>query len=200
MSIKSSLPLSCGFGLSGASAITTAYAVDALLGLERLQQDLVMVAHTAEVENLTGLGDVCAQYHGGCLVKLAPGEALNAERLGIAEQPIYYRHFSPISTHEVLSDPAAVERINEAADSALQVLGQLTEQEDIELNACIDVCRDFARGADLMRDEAVRKTIDDIQEAGGSSSMIMLGNAVFSTRPFSGASAATLSMGKAQLL
>ena len=47
-----------------------------------------MVAHVAEVENRTGLGDVCSQYHGGCLVKLKEGAPLVADRLPITEQPI----------------------------------------------------------------------------------------------------------------
>ena len=59
--LESPLPLSCGFGLSGASALATAYAVNSLLQVERDEEQLAMIAHVAEVENLTGLGDVCAQ-------------------------------------------------------------------------------------------------------------------------------------------
>lgn len=198
--IESPLPLSCGFGLSGASSLATAYSLDALMGHGRSQEDLAMVAHVAEVENLTGLGDVCAQFHGGCLVKLTPGEPLGAQRLAVEEQPLYYRYFGPISTRAVLSDAPARERINRAADTALHSLDHLSSQEEVDFNACIDVCKSFAVNSDLLRDQAVRDTIEAIEVMGGSASMIMLGNAVFSTRSFAGATQTTLSMGKARLL
>ena len=91
--LTSPLPLGCGFGLSGAASLATAYALNALLHLGKDAETLAMVAHVAEVENRTGLGDVCSQYHGGCLVKLKEGAPLVADRLPITEQPIYYRYF-----------------------------------------------------------------------------------------------------------
>ena len=102
--LTSPLPLGCGFGLSGAAALATAYALNELLHLRKNTESLAMVAHVAEVENRTGLGDVCSQYHGGCLVKLREGAPLVADRLPIAEQPIYYRYFGPIQTSEVLGN------------------------------------------------------------------------------------------------
>ena len=57
--ITSPLPLGCGFGLSGAASLATAYALHELLHLHKDTETLAMVAHVAEVENRTGLGDVC---------------------------------------------------------------------------------------------------------------------------------------------
>jgi len=76
--LESSLQLSGGFGLSGASTLAALWAADDLLGLGNSERELTMMAHVAEVENLTGLGDVCAQFHGGCLVKLTAGDPLAA--------------------------------------------------------------------------------------------------------------------------
>ena len=101
-------------------------------------ETLAMVAHVAEVENRTGLGDVCSQYHGGCLVKLKEGAPLVADRLPIAEQPIYYRYFGPIQTSEVLGNREQTTRINRAADAALRVLQTLTTAEpDPERFKCL---------------------------------------------------------------
>ena len=100
--LTSPLPLGCGFGLSGAASLATAYALNELLHLGKDTETLAMVAHVAEVENRTGLGDVCSQYHGGWLVKLKEGAPLVADRLPITERPIYYRYFGPIQTSEVL--------------------------------------------------------------------------------------------------
>ena len=63
--LTSPLPLGCGFGLSGAASLATAYALNELLHLGKDMETLAMIAHVAEVENRTGLGDVCSQYHGG---------------------------------------------------------------------------------------------------------------------------------------
>ena len=129
---------------------------------------------------------MCAQYHGGCLVKLTPGQPLAAKPMPIAEQPIFYRYFSGIRTRDVLSDPQQASRINAAADVALTALASLSAQKSVEMNECIQVCKQFAQESGLLRDERVRGLIDDIESAGGAASMIMLGNAVFSTSGFEG--------------
>ncbi len=187
VALESPLPLSSGFGLSGAAALATAYAVNALLGLGRPEVELAMAAHVAEVENLTGLGDVCGQYHGGCRVRLKAGHPLAAEPLPVPEQPIYYRSFGPIHTKEILADPVERERINRAAEAALARLAELVRLPSVDFDACIRLAAAFARDSGLLRDERVQGAIRAIEADGGSASMIMLGHAVFSTRPFEGA-------------
>ena len=184
--LTSPLPLGCGFGLSGAASLATAYALNELLHLGKDTETLAMVAHVAEVENRTGLGDVCSQYHGGCLVKLKEGAPLVADRLPITEQPIYYRYFGPIQTSEVLGNREQTLRINRAADAALSVLQTLTRAEpNTELfNACFRVSKRFSVESGLLSDARVIETIEQIEAAGGVASMIMLGNGVFSTHPF----------------
>ena len=186
VNITSPLPLGCGFGLSGAAALATAYALNELLHLHKDAETLAMIAHVAEVENRTGLGDVCSQYHGGCLVKLKEGAPLVADRLPIAEQPIYYRYFGPIQTSEVLGNKEQTARINRAADVALNVLQTLTSAKpNPELfNACFAVSKRFSVESGLLNDVQVIDTIVQIEAEGGVASMIMLGNGVFSTHPF----------------
>ena len=184
--ITSPLPLGCGFGLSGAAALATAYALNELLQTHKDAEELAMIAHVAEVENRTGLGDVCSQYHGGCLVKLKEGAPLVADRLPIAEQPIYYRYFGPIQTSEVLGNREQTARINRAADVALNVLQTLTSAESSPelFNACFTVSKRFSVESGLLGDVQVIDTIAQIEAEGGVASMIMLGNGVFSTHPF----------------
>ncbi len=205
------LPLGCGFGLSGAASLATAYALNGLLHLGKDVETLAMIAHVAEVENRTGLGDVCSQYHGGWLVKLREGAPLVADRLPIAEQPIYYRYFGPIQTSEVLGNREQTIRINRAADAALGVLQTLIgETEELgtnpqnqarinqkpvrnemegrsgghKLKTCFRVSKRFSVESGLLSDTRVIETIEQIEAEGGVASMIMLGNGVFSTHPF----------------
>ena len=187
--ITSLLPLGCGFGLSGAAALATAYALNELLTLHKDSEKLAMTAHIAEVENRTGLGDVCSQYHGGYLVKLKEGSPLTADRLPIAEQPIYYRYFGAIQTSEVLGNSEQTTRINRAADVALRTLQTLTSAKpNADLfNACFAVSKQFSVESGLLSDARVIDTIAGIEAEGGVASMIMLGNGVFSTHSFEGA-------------
>ena len=200
LELDSSLPLSSGFGLSGAATLATAYAVDALLDLGRDPEDLAMAAHVAEVENLTGLGDVCAQFHGGCMVKLREGHPLVAEPLGVPEQPVFYRYFGPIHTREVLSNAEQRARINRAADQSLDQIQALRRGDPVDFDRCIRVSRDFAVESGLLQDQRVREVIERVEKEGGAASMIMLGNAVFSTRPFAGALQTALCTRPAEVL
>ena len=200
--ITSPLPLGCGFGLSGAAALATAYALNELLQKHKDAEVLAMIAHVAEVENRTGLGDVCSQYHGGCLVKLKEGAPLVADRLPIVEQPIYYRYFGPIQTSEVLGNREQTARINRAADVALNVLQTLTSAKSSPelFNACFTVSKRFSVESGLLSDVQVIDTIAQIEAEGGVASMIMLGNGVFSTHPFEDAVKTKLVYNPARLI
>ena len=200
--LASPLPLGCGFGLSGAAALATAYALNELIALRIDNEKLAMIAHVAEVENRTGLGDVCSQYHGGCLVKLKEGAPLVADTLPIPEQPIYYRYFGPIQTSEVLRNTEQTKRINHAADTALTALKKLTNTQinPEMLNDCFAVAKQFSVESGLLSDKRVIDTIAQVETSGGVASMIMLGNGVFSTHAFDGATETQLSKNPARLI
>ncbi|MDE0089423.1 MAG: pantoate kinase [Candidatus Poribacteria bacterium] len=202
VNLTSPLPLGCGFGLSGAAALATAYALNELIETHKENEELAMIAHVAEVENRTGLGDVCSQYHGGCLVKLKEGAPLVADKLPIPEQPIYYRYFGPIQTSEVLRNKEQTKRINRAADTALAALQRLTHTpSNPELfNACFAVAKQFSVESGLLSDKRVINTIAQIEALGGVASMIMLGNGVFSTHAFDGAIETQLSKNPVRLI
>ena len=187
VTLESTLPLSGGFGLSGASALATAFALDAGFELGLAERALGMAAHVAEVTNLTGLGDVCGQFHGGCLAKLMPGDPLAAVTLPVPEQAVFYRYFSPIRTREIIGDPGHATRINAAADAALADMVRLADRRVSAFGEYIAVARRFSMASGLLRHPDVRRIVDEVVAAGGAASMIMLGNAVFATVAFDGA-------------
>jgi pantoate kinase len=198
--IQTDLPLSGGFGLSGASALATAYAGNELLGLGLSENELGMIAHVAEVENLTGLGDVAGQFNGGCLVKLVRGDPLAAVSLPVPEQIVHYRYFSPINTKDIIGHPEKRKRINLAADKALDELTRLKNNNESEFAKYIVVAKEFAILSGLLLDENVKRAIGECEEAGGTASMIMLGNAVFSNVPFTAAKTTRLAKHRVRLL
>jgi pantoate kinase len=197
--IETDLPLSGGFGLSGASSLATAFAVNELLDLGLTENTLAMAAHVAEVENLTGLGDIAGQFNGGCLIKLVPGDPLAAVSLPVPEQIVHYRYFSPINTKDVIGNPEQRQRINAAADTALTELARLQNRDESEFASYISVAKEFSIQSGLLLDEDVKSAIRECEESGGTASMIMLGNAVFSDVPFTGAKTTRLAKRRVEL-
>ena len=198
--IHTELPLSGGFGLSGASSLATAFAVNALLDLGKTERELGMAAHVAEVENLTGLGDIAGQFNGGCLVKLVPGDPLAAITLPVPEQVVHYRYFSPINTKDVIGHPEQRERINAAAAAALEALARLKNRNESGFSSYIAIAKEFSVQSGLLVDENVKAAIDECEAAGGAASMIMLGNAVFADVPFAGAKTTRLAKRRVEVL
>ena len=195
--IKDQLPSGAGFGISGASALATAYALNKLLNLRKSKKELAMVAHRAEVINGTGLGDVGGQFNGGFNMKVKKGKPLAVVNLGIKCVDIYYKFFSKIETKKVINSRWKKRRINKAGDRALKRIMTLKNKT---LDNIIRISKDFAVESGLLKDKRVKNLIEEIENKGGNASMIMLGNAVFSDMPFKGCRKVRVSHNKADLI
>jgi pantoate kinase len=169
---ESDLPLGTGFGVSGAMTLGTALAANDRFGCERSANDLVTLAHRAEVEAGTGLGDVVAQARGGVPIRLDPGAPAHGRLDGVpATRRVEYVTFGDLSTAEVLAgdtDPLVA-----AGDAAL---ARLVDRPT--LPTLVAESRRFARDAGLLTDR-VREAVDAVVDAGGEASMVMLGETVF---------------------
>ena len=185
--IKSKLPLGCGFGLSGASALASAYAINDLLGLKKSNKELAIIAHTAEVENRTGLGDVVNQYYGGFCLKLKPSSYFKVKKLPINDADVYCKYFSRISTKSVITNKKLKNKINETSSTALNNIKKIIKNDGIKFGDIIKISKEFAINSGLLKDKNTIKAIKKIGKNNGDASMIMLGNAVFSDKPFNGA-------------
>ena len=199
--IKSRLPLGCGFGLSGASALATAYSINKLLKLKKTKKELAVIAHTAEVENKTGLGDVVNQYYGGFFVKTEPSSYFIVEKLEINNIDVYCKYFSKISTKSIITNKELKNDINKSASMALDKIENLIkDNENSYLSDIIKISKEFAVNSGLLKDRKTIETIKKIEDKNGNASMIMLGNAVFSDKPFKGSIKLRISSKGAHLL
>jgi pantoate kinase len=169
---ESDLPLGTGFGVSGAMALGTAIAANARFGRARSADDLVTLAHRAEVVAGTGLGDVVAQARGGVPIRRDPGAPAHGRLDGVpAAGRVEYVTFGDRSTAAVLSgdtDPLVT-----AGDAALARL-----VDDPTLATLVAESRRFAAETGLLTDR-VREAVDAVVDAGGAASMAMLGKTVF---------------------
>ncbi len=192
--LQSELELGCGFGLSGASSLATAFALNRLFSLGKYEQELAMTAHIAEVKNSTGLGDVAGQFNGGFLMKTKIGNPLEAEILDVKEKAVYYKVFGPLHTKGILKDRKICERINSAGDNALEKIKSLVNPKFSEV---IRISKSFALESGLLTDEKMLQEIAMIESHGGNASMIMLGKAVYSDIAFDGCKKLEISKNKA---
>ncbi|MDS0298044.1 pantoate kinase [Halogeometricum sp. S1BR25-6] len=166
------LPLGSGFGVSGAMALGTAYAANAVFDRRLSENALVAAAHCAEVEAGTGLGDVVGQARGGLPIRLEPGAPDHGAMDGVPARPrVEYLAFGEVSTEEVLSgDTAALTRAGERA------LADLRERPTPD--RLVALSRRFAREAELTTDR-VESVVANVRAAGGDAAMAMLGDTAF---------------------
>jgi len=169
---ESDLPLGTGFGVSGAMALGAALAANDRFGCERSSNDLVTLAHRAEVEAGTGLGDVVAQARGGVPIRLDPGAPGHGRLDGVpTTRRVEYVTFGDLSTAEVLAGDT--DPLVRAGDAALD---RLIDRPT--LPTLVAESRRFARDAGLLTNR-VREAVDAVVAAGGEASMVMLGETVF---------------------
>ena len=167
-----SLPLGAGFGVSGALALGTALAANAAFDCGKTENELITMAHCAEVEAGTGLGDVVAQARGGLPIRIDPGSPSHGHLDGLPARPrVEYVTFGELSTEDVLAGDT--DELTLAGESALS---RLLERPTVE--QFIDSSRTFASEADLLTDD-VAEAIAAVDEVGGDAAMAMLGNTVF---------------------
>ena len=166
------LPLGSGFGVSGAVALGTALAVNDAFERKLSERELTTIAHGAEVQAGTGLGDVVAQARGGAPLRLEPGGPQDNVLDGIPDRArVEYHVLGELATDDVLA--GAGEALTQAGTRALSMVAK-----EPTLDTLMRAARQFSREADLIT-PAVRDVILDVSEAGGTAAMAMLGETVF---------------------
>src|SRR2546430_1248786 len=113
------LPVSQGFGVSAAAALSTALALNEALGEGRPRDELVAIAHETEVECGTGLGDVVPASLGGMDLRWKPGAPGYGEvRTFPVQADLLLAVLGPeIPTKSILRDATKVVAINRVRGS-----------------------------------------------------------------------------------
>jgi pantoate kinase len=167
----SDLPLGAGFGVSGAMALGTALATNAALDRGLTENELCSIAHGAEVQAGTGLGDVVAQARGGVPIRLEPGDPQTNHMDAIpARGDLEYLVLGDRSTESVIGSEDDL--LSTAGDRALSTVVQ-----EPKLEGFVRAARQFSRESELLTAE-VREVVMDVSEAGGTAFMAMLGETV----------------------
>ena len=173
--LAADVPLGYGFGVSGAAALATALAVNADHVQGLTVEQAAVVAHSAEVVNRTGMGDVAGQYTGGLVIRTAAGApGVGAvKKVPVDAMEVSWVCLGEISTSSVLDDKKTMERINILGQRALKALLKRPELEHF-----MSLSRDFAFETGLVSPGAA-DAIEAVEASGGLASMAMLGDTVF---------------------
>ncbi|MFW6004614.1 MAG: pantoate kinase [Halodesulfurarchaeum sp.] len=170
--VQTDLPVGTGFGLSGGMALGTALAANEQFDLGHSENELIRVAHVADVESGTGLGDVVAQARGGIVLRLEPGVSPHGQLDGIPGRGrIEFLALGELSTPAVLTEHP--ERITRAGTSALESLFE-TPTKDRFMRASAEFSAEVG-----LETPAVESILDAVEATGETASMAMLGETVF---------------------
>lgn len=177
------VPSGCGYGTSGAGALSLSLAINDAMGLSLSMSEAAQIAHMCEVECRTGLGTVASVFSGGLTIRTAPG----APEIGIvrklsppASLRIVSASFGPISTHRILANLDFKKTINACGRT-------LTEKflRDGSYHNFMALSRKFSDCVGLMSSR-LRRVMNALDTSGFSCSMMMLGESIFCVLPSEG--------------
>lgn len=148
---ESIFPANYGYGISAASALSLGLAINRIMDLGLTREDVGVQAHIAEVENMTGLGDVSAELVGGFVLRDMPGAPGigRAIRLGDGEGVAVIS--SPVKTfptRPMITENEYVERINSKGKEALNSFSTAKDLDNLMI-----ISRHFWENVGLMDDE-----------------------------------------------
>ncbi len=176
VSHRSILPMGCGYGTSGAGALSLSFALNEALGSNLGHVEAAQIAHRAEVKHRTGLGTVTSAFYGGLVIRSRPGAPGFAQVKRIIPSPsmrVVSGAFGPISTASVLSNTGLRKRINLCAKGLVPL-----QIKSPETDTFVRLSRKFADCLGLISPR-LREAISRMQRRRIKSSMMMIGESLF---------------------
>ncbi len=171
------VPVGYGLGCSGAVALSLGLALNQALDTGLSKEQVGLIAHRAEIECQTGLGDVLASYHGGFEIRTksgAPGHGV-VKKMKSENYCVVIICFSPISTKRFIS-----ERLHSINGLGGKMVTKLERSKNIiEFQ---DMSLEFAKYVDVITPKMAR-VISDLNKNGINCGVAMFGETVFSLVP-----------------
>ncbi|MCD4846529.1 MAG: GHMP kinase [Methanosarcinales archaeon] len=173
--LESEIPLGFGFGISGAAALASALALNAVFDLHKTVNQVASIAHCAEVVNMTGMGDVAGQCAGGVVMRIKPGAPGTGQidTIPFSQTEVSWVCLGEVNTVSVLSNEVILNSINRVGSNALKTLLKRPALKNF-----MSISREFAFQTGLVSSRA-RDVIEAVEARGQSPAVAMLGDTVF---------------------
>ena len=171
------IPVGYGLGSSSAVALSLSYALDHALKTRLDQIAIGKIAHNAEINCKTGLGDVLASYHGGFEIRVKPGAPGigQVEKINTKDISIIMICFSPISTNKFIK-----ERLSQINGLGGKMVNRLLESKNYEHFQ--DMSLEFAKYVQVMT-LRMEKLIQELASNGIKCGVALFGETVFTMIP-----------------
>ena len=172
-----SIPVGYGLGSSGAVALSLSFALDQALKTKLDKTTIGQIAHNAEVNCKTGLGDVLGSFHGGFEIRVKPG----APGIGYVEKittdniSIIMICFSPISTNKFIK-----EHLSQINGLGGKMVNRLLESKNYEHFQ--DMSLEFAKYVDVMTPR-MQKLVNELSKNNIKCGIALFGETIFSMIP-----------------
>ena len=172
-----SIPVGYGLGSSGAVALSLSFALDQALETKLDKTTIGQIAHNAEVNCKTGLGDVLASFHGGFEIRVKPGAPGIGcvEKIFTNEISVIMICFSPISTNKFIK-----ERLSQINGLGGKMVNRLLESKNYEHFQ--DMSLEFAKFVDVITPR-MQKLVNDLSKNNIKCGIAFFGETVFSMIP-----------------
>jgi len=173
---ETSLPIGCGFGTSGAGALSLALALNQAAGSPLAHLEAASLAHRAELESGTGLGTVLGEAYGGFEVRIEAGAPGTGKVVNLDFSPdlrAVFLVFGPLATPSMLADPAMARAINREGESLRQRL-----LDDPGVAQFLGLSSQFGRQAGLVSPR-LSALQDALAAQGLTAPMLMFGDGLF---------------------
>ncbi len=172
-----SIPVGYGLGSSSAVALSLSFALDQALETKLGRNAIGQIAHNAEVNCKTGLGDVLASFHGGFEVRVKPGAPGigTVEKISTDKVSVIMICFSPISTNKFIK-----ERLSQINGLGGRMVNRLLESKNYEHFQ--DMSLEFAKYVDVMTPR-MQKIVDELTQNNIKCGIALFGETIFSMVP-----------------
>ena len=177
---KTQVPIGYGLGASGAVALSLAYALDEALGTNLGRIKIGHIAHCAEIDCQTGLGDVLASFYGGFEIRTkagAPGIG-TIQKIKTPRLVVIVACLSSVSTSKFIN-----ERIHMINGLGGKMVDELIESKDY--NHFQDMSLKFAEHAKVVTPK-MRTIIKKLHAENIRCGIALFGETVFSLVPKGG--------------
>jgi pantoate kinase len=172
-----SIPVGYGLGSSSAVALSLSFALDQALETKLDKTIIGQIAHNAEVNCKTGLGDVLASFHGGFEIRVKPGAPGIGcvEKIFTDEISVIMICFSPISTNKFIK-----ERLSQINGLGGKMVDRLLESKNYEHFQ--DMSLEFAKFVDVITPR-MQKLVNELSKNNIKCGIAFFGETVFSMIP-----------------
>ena len=172
-----SVPVGFGLGSSGAVALSLSFALNQALETKLEKTMIGQIAHNAEVNCKTGLGDVLASYHGGFEIRDKPGAPGigHVQKITLDKISIIMICFSPISTSKFIK-----EKLSQINGLGGKMVNELLESKNYEHFQ--EMSLEFAKYVNVMTPR-MQKVVNQLSKNNIKCGIALFGETIFSMVP-----------------